>query len=95
MGKFSFVTMTYGMIRAIPRSYDREKDYFNTKLNVQESKQMLLTRKLGLVVVNGGMAICCWPWLLMNDITLLELILRGKDPMEHGFDKHWETEPFN
>ncbi len=81
------------MIRAVPRYYDHEEQFFNKKLNVIESKQMLLTGKMGRVFVNGGKAFFYWAWWLMNDITLLELILRKKDPMEYGYDKHWENDP--
>ena len=94
-GVYLLATTTYGMFRAIPRYYDREQEYFNKKLKVIESKQMLLSGKLASVFVNGAMAIYSWPFLLANDITLTELILRGKDPMEHGFDKHWETDPLD
>jgi hypothetical protein len=91
MYRYFLATWTYGLIRSAPHFYDREKKYFNNKLVVQETRQMLWNDKLGNVLYHAAIAPFVWPGYLANDVTLLELLLRRKDPEEHGFDQNWET----
>ncbi len=56
-------------------------------------KQMIWGDKLCKIVIYSSVAPIAWPGYIVNDVALLELLLRRKDPQEYGFDKHWETSP--
>ncbi len=89
--RYMLATVTYGLIRSAPHYYDRETKYDNKRLQIIETKQMLWTEKLAQVIICGSIAVYAWPGYLLNDIALLELLIRRKDPQEHGFDQNWET----
>jgi hypothetical protein len=93
LNTYVLATMTYGLIRTAPRFYDREKKYYDHKLGIQGMRQLLWSEKIGGVMVDGYSAILAWPVYLGCDIALLEVILRGRNPQDYGFDKNWERVP--
>jgi hypothetical protein len=76
------VTGLYGLIRAVTYDYSWEKNYFNSKTGNFETKDMLLTDKVGRIAHNAISAVFLWPITLREDLARLECAARGKDTKE-------------
>ena len=76
-------TLAYGFTRAVTWDYSGTRLYLNQKTEKYESKEMLLTDKIGRVSGRTLMAVFAWPAMLGDDLARLECRLTGKDPAEY------------
>ena len=84
--KYIAVTAAYGFSRTVPRIWEKEWRYNNNVTNETEKKQMLLTHKAGLCLLQAAAAPSIWPIYAFEDLSYLEASLRGKSPAEYGIE---------
>jgi hypothetical protein len=76
-------TMAYGLTRSATYAYEGTKKYYNEKTGRIEKKERLFVDKIGRVTCHSVAAICAWPMMVWEDITTLECVVKGKDPLEY------------
>jgi hypothetical protein len=92
--KYYFLaTASYGVLTSIPRLYDKKKSYYNPVCDKRQTRQMLMTEKVGGAIIAGCTAPVLWPIFLFSDIKLAEIFLTRKDPRQYGLDDNWEFDP--
>ena len=76
-------TMAYGFARAV--TYDRESTglYHNKKTDRGEVKEMLVIDQVWRVMGMTCSTAVLWPFLLGNDLSRLECVMRGKNYEEY------------
>jgi hypothetical protein len=78
------VTMLYGFVRGTLQSYARDKIYYNYETRTNETKPMLHTEKMGIVLHQAVAAPIVWPYMMGEDAVYLELYMRNKNPVTYG-----------
>ena len=76
-------TMAYGLTRSVTYAYEGTKLYLNEKTGRFEDKERLFVDKIGRVSCHSVAAIGAWPMMVWEDITTLECVVKGKDPLEY------------
>ena len=93
--KYIIATATYGILRSIPRLYDREDSYFNRQCKETQTIQMLCTEKVARAFLTGCTAPVTWPFLLFADMQVAEIKLTNKNLRHYGFNKDWGHDVWN
>ena len=82
--KYVAAAAAYGFSRTVPRMWEKECFYENKSTNEFERKQMLLTHKAAFCILYTVAAPTVWPIYAFEDISHLEVLLKGKDPADYG-----------
>jgi hypothetical protein len=82
MNYYAGVTVAYGFTRSVTYDYTRDRNYYNEKVSRYETKEMLVTDKLGTVAGKTFSAISVWPFMIVHDFNRLECAVTGKDLKE-------------
>ena len=84
---YAATTFSYGLFRALSYDYAGSKEYFNKKTRKYETKEMLLTDKIGRITHSAFAAITFWTIMMGEDLAMLECKARGKDVDEYDIGK--------
>lgn len=76
-------TLAYGFTRSVTYDYQHTMEYRNKEAGTYETKEMLVIDKIRRVCGHSVMAIGAWPFMLGEDLTRLECVIRGKNPREY------------
>lgn len=84
VSRYYIATMAYGMSRKVP--YVRNACLENYDFRDRRTKRvpMLLTSKMAIAAVGGLTTPIMWPFYLMKDIQVLEILVNGLDPKDYG-----------
>ena len=75
--------LAYGFTRAVTYDYKDTKKYYNDRTGVYETKEMLLTDKIGQITGKTCAALIVWPGMLGEDLARLECAVKGRDAREY------------
>lgn len=81
--RYFTTALAYGFTRSVTYDYQHTKEYRNKKTGKYETKEMLLTDKIGRICSHSMMALGTMPFMIGEDLARLECVVRGKDPSEY------------
>lgn len=84
--RYLWVLPAYGFVRRIPYLRNAEVEEYNRKEHKFEARPMLVTEKFAACVCGAVFSYGLTPFWLCNDLTYLEVKLRGLDAEKHGFE---------
>lgn len=93
LAKYIIATAAYGVLRSIPRLYNKEEEWYDRQSKETKTRQMLCTDKVVSLFLNGVTASVAWPYYLYADVQMAEIKLTNKDPRHYGLD--WQRDLWN
>ena len=86
---------TYGFTRAATWDRKDTQEYYNSITRRREVKDKLVVEKVGGAFAGGFIALFVWPFMLGEDLTRLECVVRGKNAREYGIGRGaWWNEDY-